>query len=157
MALLDEFKKFAMRGNVVDLAVGVVIGAGFGKIVTSFVNDILMPPLGLLLGGRNFGALAVTLVALVVQLREGVTDVPLREQGASAGGGVMNFLNAMHLMGYGAKTLSGASVDDPPVRKAFCREGEALLCWIVCGTPRERPRPRYADDLAAALEHWKGP
>ena len=63
MALLDEFKKFAMRGNVVDLAVGVVIGAAFGKIVTSFVNDVLMPPLGLLIGGVNFGNLAVTLKA----------------------------------------------------------------------------------------------
>jgi nitroreductase len=97
------------------------------------------------------------LIALVVQLRDGVADVPLREQWASAGAALMNFLNAMHLMGYGAKTLSGASVDDPPVREAFCREGEALLCWIVCGTPRERPKPRYAADLAAALEHWKGP
>ena len=63
MALLDEFKKFAMRGNVVDLAVGVVIGGAFGKIVSSFVNDVLMPPLGLLLGGVNFGGLAVTLKA----------------------------------------------------------------------------------------------
>jgi len=63
MALLDEFKKFAMRGNVVDLAVGVVIGAAFGKIVTSFVNDVLMPPLGMLLGGVNFSGLAVTLKA----------------------------------------------------------------------------------------------
>lgn len=96
------------------------------------------------------------LVALVVRLREGVADVPLREQWASAGAALMNFLNAMHLMGYGAKTLSGASVDDPPVRDAFCGEGEALLCWIVCGTPRERPRQRYAADLTAALERWKG-
>ena len=63
MALLDELKQFAMRGNVVDLAVGVVIGGAFGKIVSSFVNDVLMPPLGLLLGGVNFGGLAVTLKA----------------------------------------------------------------------------------------------
>ena len=63
MGWLDEFKKFAMRGNVVDLAVGVVIGAAFGKIVTSFVNDVLMPPLGLLIGGVSFGNLAVTLKA----------------------------------------------------------------------------------------------
>jgi large conductance mechanosensitive channel len=63
MGLLDEFKKFAMRGNVVDLAVGVVIGGAFGKIVTSFVNDVLMPPLGMLLGGVNFAGLAVTLKA----------------------------------------------------------------------------------------------
>jgi len=54
MSILKEFKEFAMRGNVIDLAVAVVIGGAFGKIVTSFVNDILMPPLGLLLGGMDF-------------------------------------------------------------------------------------------------------
>jgi large conductance mechanosensitive channel len=63
MAMLDEFKKFAMRGNVVDLAVGVVIGSAFGKITTSFVDDVLTPPLGLLIGGVDFSSLAVTLKA----------------------------------------------------------------------------------------------
>ena len=53
MALLKEFKEFALRGNVIDLAVGVVIGAAFGKIVDSFVNDILMPPLAVLTGGLS--------------------------------------------------------------------------------------------------------
>jgi large conductance mechanosensitive channel len=60
MAMLDEFKKFAMRGNVVDLAVGVVIGSAFGKVTTSFVDDVLTPPLGLLIGGVDFSGLAVT-------------------------------------------------------------------------------------------------
>ena len=50
--MLKEFKDFAMRGNVVDMAVGVIIGGAFGKIVTSFVNDVLMPPLGLLMGNK---------------------------------------------------------------------------------------------------------
>ena len=63
MTWLDEFKKFAMRGNVVDLAVGIVIGAAFGKIVSSFVNDVLMPPIGLFAGGVDFSDLAVTLQA----------------------------------------------------------------------------------------------
>lgn len=63
MKLIDEFKAFAMRGNVVDLAVAVIIGAAFGKIVTSFVNDILMPPLGVLLGGLDFKEYALILVA----------------------------------------------------------------------------------------------
>jgi len=54
MSMLKEFKEFAMRGNVVDLAVGVVIGAAFGKIVTSLVNDIIMPPIGKLTGGVDF-------------------------------------------------------------------------------------------------------
>lgn len=61
MSILKEFKAFAMRGNVVDLAVGVVIGAAFGKIVSSFVNDILMPPIGLLIGNSNFSDLSLTL------------------------------------------------------------------------------------------------
>ncbi len=59
--MLQEFKQFAMRGNVLDLAVAVVIGAAFGKIVTSFVNDILMPPLGLLAGRVDFSNLFVSL------------------------------------------------------------------------------------------------
>lgn len=54
MKIIDEFKEFAVKGNVVDMAVGVIIGGAFGKIVSSFLNDILMPPLGLLTGGVNF-------------------------------------------------------------------------------------------------------
>jgi large conductance mechanosensitive channel len=59
--MFEEFKKFAMRGNVVDMAVGIVIGAAFGKIVTSFVNDVLMPPLGKLMGGVDFSNLFINL------------------------------------------------------------------------------------------------
>ena len=59
--MLKEFKEFIARGNVIDLAVGIVIGAAFGKIVTSLVNDIVMPPIGLLLGGIDFGNLFATL------------------------------------------------------------------------------------------------
>ena len=54
MKLVDEFKAFAMKGNVVDMAVGIIIGAAFGKIVSSMVSDIIMPPVGLLIGGVNF-------------------------------------------------------------------------------------------------------
>jgi large conductance mechanosensitive channel len=59
--MLKEFKEFAMRGNVVDMAVGIVLGAAFGAIVTSFVNDMLMPPIGLLLGKVDFSNLFITL------------------------------------------------------------------------------------------------
>jgi len=58
LGFMDEFREFAVKGNVLDLAVGVIIGAAFGKIVTSLVNDIIMPPVGLLLGGVNFKDLA---------------------------------------------------------------------------------------------------
>ena len=61
MGMVSEFKDFAMKGNVMDMAVGIIIGAAFGKIVSSFVNDILMPPLGLAMGGVNFTDLAVVL------------------------------------------------------------------------------------------------
>jgi large conductance mechanosensitive channel len=61
MSMMSEFKSFAMRGNVIDMAVGIVIGGAFGKIVSSFVNDVLMPPIGILLGGVNFSDLAVVL------------------------------------------------------------------------------------------------
>jgi large conductance mechanosensitive channel len=61
MSVVKEFREFAIRGNVVDLAVGVIMGAAFGKIVTSVVNDVIMPPLGLLIGGVNFAHLKVVL------------------------------------------------------------------------------------------------
>lgn len=61
MAFLQEFKKFALKGNVVDMAVGVIIGGAFGKIVTSLVNDVIMPPLGMLIGKVNFTDLALNL------------------------------------------------------------------------------------------------
>ncbi|MFN3581010.1 MAG: large-conductance mechanosensitive channel protein MscL [Pseudomonas sp.] len=61
MSIVQEFKAFAMRGNVVDMAVGIIIGAAFGKVVSSFVANIVMPPLGLLIGGVDFADLAVVL------------------------------------------------------------------------------------------------
>jgi large conductance mechanosensitive channel len=59
--MLKEFKEFAMRGNVIDMAVGIIIGAAFGKIVTSLVNDVIMPPIGLLMGNVDFSNLFVNL------------------------------------------------------------------------------------------------
>ena len=77
MGLGNEFKTFVMRGNVMDMAVGIIIGVAFGKIISSLVNDILMPPIGLLMGGMDFSHLAVTLKAAAgtapaVTLRYGV-------------------------------------------------------------------------------------
>jgi len=63
MSMLEEFKQFAIKGNVVDMAVGVVIGAAFGKIVSSLVTDVIMPPVGALIGGVDFSKLAATLIA----------------------------------------------------------------------------------------------
>jgi large conductance mechanosensitive channel len=67
--MLKEFKEFAMRGNVVDMAVGIIIGASFGKIIASLVNDVIMPPIGMLLGGVDFSEFMIT-------LKEAVGDAP---------------------------------------------------------------------------------
>jgi len=61
MGMMSEFKDFAIKGNVVDMAVGIIVGAAFGKIVSSFVADVIMPPIGLAMGGVNFTDLAVVL------------------------------------------------------------------------------------------------
>jgi large conductance mechanosensitive channel len=61
MGMLSEFKEFAIKGNVVDMAVGIIVGAAFGKIVSSFVKDIIMPPIGVMMGGVDFSDLAVTI------------------------------------------------------------------------------------------------
>jgi large conductance mechanosensitive channel len=63
MSIVSEFKEFAVKGNMVDLAVGVIIGGAFGKIVASLVDNVLMPPIGMLLGGVDFSSLAITLKA----------------------------------------------------------------------------------------------
>lgn len=63
MSMMQEFKDFAIKGNVVDMAVGVIIGTAFGKIVSSFVTDVIMPPIGVLIGGVDFSKLAFTLKA----------------------------------------------------------------------------------------------
>ena len=61
MGIIKEFKEFAVKGNVVDMAVGIIIGAAFGKIVSSLVADVIMPPIGIILGGMDFSNLAITL------------------------------------------------------------------------------------------------
>ena len=65
--VINEFKTFVMRGNVIDMAVGIIIGGAFGKIITSLVNDVIMPPLGVLIGGVNFTDLKLTLKEAVIE------------------------------------------------------------------------------------------
>ena len=80
--MIQEFKKFAMRGNVVDMAVGIIIGGAFGTIVKSLVADVIMPPIGLLLGGVDFSDLFVT-------LKEGSTAGPYATLAASQEAGAV--------------------------------------------------------------------
>ena len=80
---IEEFKSFAMRGNVIDLAVGVIIGAAFGKIVNSLVNDVIMPPLGLLIGGLDFSDFFITL--------KGAGDYATLAEAQAAGAVTLNY------------------------------------------------------------------
>ena len=82
MGMVSEFKEFAMRGNVVDLAVGVVIGAAFGKIVASLVNDVIMPAVGFIVGGVNFSDLAFELKAATVDAAGAEVPAVLVKYGA---------------------------------------------------------------------------
>ncbi len=84
--MLEEFKKFIMRGNVIDMAVGIVIGASFGGIVNSFVNDVLMPPIGVLLGGIDFSN-------LFILIKKGTTPGPYLSlaQAQEAGAVTLNY------------------------------------------------------------------
>jgi large conductance mechanosensitive channel len=78
MKIIQEFKQFAVKGNMIDMAVGIIIGGAFGKIVSSLVNDVLMPPLGLLIGGVDFTDLKATLKqASVNELGEAIPAVTL--------------------------------------------------------------------------------
>ena len=80
--MLKEFKEFAMKGNVLDMAIGIIIGAAFGKIITSFVGDVLMPPLGLLLGNMDFSSLFINLSG---------TDYPTLAAAKEAGAATLNY------------------------------------------------------------------
>ena len=80
--MLKEFKEFAMRGNVLDMAIGIILGAAFGKIITSLVNDVLMPPIGMLLGRVDFGSLFVNLSGI---------DYPTLAAAQEAGAATINY------------------------------------------------------------------
>ncbi len=124
MGILNEFKEFAVKGNAIDLAVGVVIGAAFGKIVTSLVNDVIMPPIGLLVGGVDFSYLAVTLrdktdAAPAVILRYGVFI-----------NSVIDFLIvalAIFALVKGINTLRRSKEEAPAAPPAPTREEELLM------------------------------
>jgi large conductance mechanosensitive channel len=129
MALVEEFKKFAMRGNVVDMAVGVIVGAAFGPIVGSVVNDVVMPPIGLLLGGLDFKDLFVVLKDSKVPLADGATLAQAREAGAvvmawgTTLNTIVNFLIvafAVFMMVRTMNKLTAKEVPPPPPNSKDC-------------------------------------
>ncbi|MCI1193501.1 nitroreductase [Calidifontimicrobium sp. SYSU G02091] len=97
------------------------------------------------------------LVAWVVRIDDDVPEVPAHEQWMCAGGALANFLNALHLMGFGAKTLSGRKCRHPALTQAFCREREQLVAFVCIGTPTRKPTPRVVDDADEVLSLWRGP
>lgn len=99
------------------------------------------------------------LLALVVRLQPGLADAPEHEQWLAAGAALMNFINALHLQGYGAKVLSGAALRDPALQRAFCETDETLVAWITTGTPTRRAHERAPGGPYphAVLEDWAPP
>lgn len=94
------------------------------------------------------------LVAWVVRIDPTIPEVPAHEQWMSAGGALTNFLNALHLMGFGAKTMSGRKCSHPSIRQAFCTGGEVLAGFVCAGTPARRPEPRAPDDVQSVVSVW---
>jgi nitroreductase len=95
------------------------------------------------------------LAALVARVRNDVPDVPAHEQWLCVGAALMNFMNALHLMGFGAKALSGASVSDPSVHAAFCEPGERLASWIIAGRPTRAVHPKGDVSASPVISDWQ--
>jgi nitroreductase len=96
------------------------------------------------------------LAALVARVRDDVPDVPAHEQWMSVGAALMNAMNALHGMGFGAKALSGASVSDAAVHAAFCGPGERLANWIIAGRPVRAAHPKGGVVASPAIGDWRG-
>ena len=105
---------------------------------------------------RTRAAKGPVLVAWIARVTDGIAEVPVHEQWITVGGALTNFLNALHLMGYGAKTLSGRKCQHPAVREAFCRDGESLVAFVCAGTPTRAGSARGTDDVDAVLSVWSG-
>jgi nitroreductase len=95
------------------------------------------------------------LLAWVARITPGILEVPEHEQWITVGGALTNFLNAVHLMGFAAKTLSGRKCQHPAVSDAFCQDGEQLVAFVCVGTPTKQSTPRGTDDVASAWTVWK--
>ena len=106
----QEFKEFIMRGNVVDMAIGIIIGGAFGKIVTSFVNDILMPPIAMLVGDGQFNDLSVVLKQAVMEGTEVATPAITWNYGSFIQS-VIDFLIIAFVVYYGVKGLGLDKLD----------------------------------------------
>lgn len=136
MSIVSEFKTFMMRGNVVDLAVGVVIGGAFGKIVTSLVNDIIMPPIGLLTGGVDFSKLK-----WVLKAADAATKTP---ETAIAYGVFINTIIQFVIIGASifmvVKAINRLMPPPPPPPPANTPSQEELLANILAELKKQNPK-----------------
>ncbi len=147
MGVISEFREFAVKGNVVDLAVGFILGAAFGKIVTSLVNDVIMPPIGLLLGGVNFADLFIALNGQVYESLEAAkaAGAPVIAYGSFINT-IIEFLIIALALFFIIKTINRLKRQEPPALPntkdcPYCKESipkEAVRC------------PHCTSDLAKA-------
>ncbi|MBI1983760.1 MAG: nitroreductase family protein [Acidobacteria bacterium] len=107
------------------------------------------------LAERDRAMRAPTLLAFVVRIDHEHSKVPPHEQWLAAGGALSNFMTALHMMGYGAKMLSGRKVRDQAISASFCEPGERLVGWIAAGTSSQPPHPRHNDNPDAVLHRWR--
>jgi large conductance mechanosensitive channel len=140
MSLLSEFKQFAMKGNVLDLAVAVVVGAAFGAIVTSLVNDIIMPPIGMATGGVDFSELKVQLSDPVI------TNGQVVKEGASLNYGnfiqtIVNFLIIAAAIFALVKTLNALKRKEEKAPETPVLTREEILLGEIRDLLRERQQP----------------
>ena len=103
---------------------------------------------------RERALLGPALLAFVTHIEPEEQRVVAREQWIAAGGALANFLTALHMMGFGAKVLSGNKAADPVISRAFCEEGETLVGWIAAGTATKAPHPRESDNPSSILRSW---
>jgi nitroreductase len=104
---------------------------------------------------RERAMLGPLLLAFVARIEYDHPKVPPHEQWLAAGGALSNFLTALHVMGFGAKMLSGRKATDPIIHDAFCEPGETLVGWIAVGTASKAPHPRHNDSPDAILRRWQ--
>lgn len=133
MGFVKEFKEFAVRGNVIDLAVGIIIGGAFGKIVSSAVGDLLMPPLGMLMGKIDFKDKKIVLQDAVTTVEAGVSKVVTPEVAISYGSFIQNVIDftlvafAVFLLIKGINTLKKKEAAAPPPAPPGPNPTEKLL------------------------------
>ena len=128
--------------------------AALGELFAAFASDVGKTDEDVAIE-RERARSGPVLVAWIVRVDDAIAEVPVHEQWMCAGGALTNFLNALHMMGFGAKTLSGRKCTHAAIRAAFCAPDEVLAAFVCIGTPTRRPQAREVDDVDAVLSAWQ--